>query len=145
LEDAFPLQKGQGNTENALIFFSEYVFSLKDYPQRTKKHIPTPLRKSTCKRLNMYLRWMVRTDNKGVDFGLWKKIEPAQLICPCDVHVDRVGRKLGLITRKLTDWQTALELTGNLKELDPSDPVKYDFALFGLGIEEGWRGDVEAS
>ena len=76
-----------------------------------------------------------------MDFGLWKKITPAQLICPCDVHVDRVGRKLKLITRKLTDWQTALELTENLKKLDAIDPVKYDFALFGLGIEEGWGKD----
>lgn len=138
LEDAFPVKAMDVNTENALIYFSDYVFSLEDYPARTKKHIPTPIRKSTCKRLNMYLRWMVRTDNHGVDFGLWKKISPAQLICPCDVHVDRVGRKLKLITRKLTDWQTTLELTKNLKELDASDPVKYDFALFGLGIEEGW-------
>ncbi len=141
LEDAFPVNSDDINTENALVCFSDYVFSMEDYPQRTKKHIPTPIRKSTCKRLNMYLRWMVRTDNCGVDFGLWKKIKPAQLICPCDVHVDRVGRKLGLITRKLTDWQTALELTGNLKTFDASDPVKYDFALFGLGIEEGWAGE----
>lgn len=141
LEDAFPVQTTDTNTENALIHFSDYAFSLEDYPARTKKHIPTPIRKSTCKRLNMYLRWMVRSDNSGVDFGLWKKINPAQLICPCDVHVDRVGRKLKLITRKLTDWQTALELTENLKRMDATDPVKYDFALFGLGIEEGWGKD----
>jgi uncharacterized protein (TIGR02757 family) len=86
----------------------------------------------------MYLRWMVRRDNSGVDFGLWNKISPAQLVCPCDLHVDRVGRRLKLIKRKQTDWQTALELTANLRKLDPTDPVKYDFALFGLGIEEGW-------
>jgi uncharacterized protein (TIGR02757 family) len=79
---------------------------------------------------------MVRDDDKRVDFGLWKRIKPAQLICPCDLHVDRVGRKLGLITRKQTDWQTALELTERLREFDPVDPVKYDFALFGLGVEE---------
>jgi uncharacterized protein (TIGR02757 family) len=84
----------------------------------------------------MFLRWMVRSDDAGVDFGLWKKISPAQLICPCDLHVDRVGRKLGLISRKQTDWLTALELTDRLREFDPEDPVKYDFALFGLGIEE---------
>jgi uncharacterized protein (TIGR02757 family) len=86
----------------------------------------------------MYLRWMVRTDNKGVDFGIWKNISPSQLICPCDLHVDRVARKLKLIKRKQTDWQTAVELTHELRKLDPLDPVKYDFALFGLGIE-GWR------
>ena len=86
--------------------------------------------------MNMFLRWMVRKDDKGVDFGLWNKIKPADLICPCDIHVDRVGRKLGLITRKQTDWVTALELTQNLKNYDPDDPVKYDFALFGLGVEE---------
>lgn len=81
---------------------------------------------------------MVRRDDRGVDFGIWKKISPSHLICPCDVHVDRVARKLNLITRKQTDWETALELTMNLRRFDASDPVKYDFALFGLGIEEGW-------
>jgi uncharacterized protein (TIGR02757 family) len=84
----------------------------------------------------MFLRWMVRKDNCGVDFGVWNIIKPADLICPCDVHVDRVSRKLGLITRKQTDWLTAIELTEKLKELDPIDPVRYDFALFGLGVEE---------
>ena len=82
----------------------------------------------------MYLRWMVRNDKSGVDFGLWKKIKPAQLLCPLDVHVDRVGRKLGLIERKQTDWETVLELTENLRSFDPKDPVKYDFALFGIGV-----------
>ncbi|MEQ9021313.1 MAG: DUF2400 family protein, partial [Pseudomonadales bacterium] len=81
-------------------------------------------------------RWMVRQDDKGVDFGIWHTIKPNQLICPCDLHVDRVARKLGLIKRKQTDWQTAIELTENLRKLDPTDPVKYDFALFGLGVEE---------
>lgn len=141
LETAFKITEGDSNTENALIYFNNYVFSLDDHPERTRKHIPTPIRKSTCKRLNMYLRWMVRQDKAGVDFGIWKSIKPAQLICPCDVHVERVGRRLKLITRKLTDWQTALELTDNLKKLDATDPVKYDFALFGLGIEEGWSGE----
>ncbi len=84
----------------------------------------------------MYLRWMVRQDEKGVDFGIWKTIKPADLVCPCDVHVGRVARKLGLITRPQTDWETATELTRHLQEFDPADPVKYDFALFGLGIEE---------
>lgn len=116
--------------------FFHYFFSLEDHPVRTYKHIPSPARKSACKRLNMYLRWMVRQDDCGVDFGLWERIAPAQLICPCDLHVDRVARKLGLITRKQTDWQTAVELTANLRLLDSHDPVKYDFALFGLGVEE---------
>ena len=84
----------------------------------------------------MFLRWMVRKDNCGVDFGIWNSIKPSELICPCDLHVDRVARKLNLITRKQTDWQTAVELTERLREFDPLDPVKYDFALFGLGIME---------
>ena len=84
----------------------------------------------------MFLRWMVRQDENGVDFGIWNTIKPAQLICPCDLHVDRVARKLGLVNRKQTDWQTVIELTERLKEMDANDPVKYDFALFGLGIEE---------
>jgi len=138
LEEAFLL--GQNNQldamESILARFHQFFFSLPFSPSRTKKHIATPARKAACKRINMYLRWMVRSDDKGVDFGLWKKINPSQLICPCDLHVDRVGRKLGLITRKQTDWLTALELTQKLREFDPEDPVKYDFALFGLGIEE---------
>ncbi|MRX48329.1 TIGR02757 family protein [Pedobacter puniceum] len=124
--------------EGNLNFFRSYFFSLPDFPHRTKKHISSPLQKSTCKRLNMFLRWMVRHDDKGVDFGIWNRIKPAQLICPCDLHVDRVARKLNLITRKQTDWQTALELTQQLRMLDKDDPVKYDFALFGLGIEENF-------
>jgi uncharacterized protein (TIGR02757 family) len=116
--------------------FHSYFFQDPFAPQRTKKHIATPDRNSACKRINMFLRWMVRKDDKGVDFGLWQTIKPYQLICPCDLHVDRVARKLGLITRKQTDWLTAMELTQRLREFDPSDPVKYDFALFGLGVEE---------
>ncbi len=122
--------------ETGLINFHNTFFSLPDYPKRTIKHVSTPARKSACKRLNMYLRWMVRQDNKGVDFGIWKKISPSQLVCPCDVHVERVARKLRLIKGKGMNWQTALELTTNLRKLDPMDPVKYDFALFGLGISE---------
>jgi uncharacterized protein (TIGR02757 family) len=124
------------NIEAGLNYFRSYFFSLPDSPARTIKHVSSPAQKSTCKRLNMFLRWMVRKDDKGVDFGLWKKIRAAELVCPCDVHVDRVARKLNLIRRKQTDWLTALELTARLRELDASDPVKYDFALFGLGIEE---------
>lgn len=138
LEDAFTVPPGDATVEQGLIGFHHTFFGLEDHPHRTRKHLPTPERKSTCKRINMYLRWMVRADNRGVDFGIWKKISAAQLVCPCDLHVDRVARKLRMIRRKQTDWQTALELTANLRKLDPLDPVKYDFALFGLGIEEGW-------
>ena len=124
------------SAEQALNYFRAYFFSLPDFPRRTMKHISSPMQKSTCKRLNMFLRWMVRKDNAGVDFGIWNTIKPSSLVCPCDLHVDRVARRLELIKRKQTDWLTAVELTENLKKLDPNDPVKYDFALFGLGIEE---------
>lgn len=136
LETAFGqwMQPGDASIENALVGFHNYFFSLEDAPQRTKKHIATPARGATCKRLCMFLRWMVRRDSCGVDFGLWQTISPAQLVCPVDLHVARVARQLGLITRKQTDWQTALELTGKLKAFDPADPAKYDFALFSLGV-----------
>lgn len=135
LEDAFIPETGFSDMENSLIYFERSFFDYPHAPLRTKKHIATPARNSTCKRLNMFLRWMVRNDNRGVDFGLWKKIQPKHLICPIDVHVDRTARQLGLISRKQTDWKTALELTENLRLLDAEDPVKYDFALFGLSIE----------
>ncbi len=138
LEDAF-LQAGNGaqwNAQSSLTSHFDYFFAMPEHPTRTYKHISNPARKSACKRLNMFLRWMVRKDDRGVDFGLWHSIPMSELICPCDVHVDRVGRKLGLIERKQTDWLTAVELTNKLKRLDPKDPVKYDFALFGLGVEE---------
>ncbi|WP_374164501.1 TIGR02757 family protein [Arcticibacter sp. MXS-1] len=130
------LQVDHHRVENMLNHFRTYFFSLPDFPSRTIKHVTSPSQRSTCKRLNMFLRWMVRKDDKGVDFGLWTRISPSQLMCPCDLHVDRVARKLGLISRKQTDWQTVNELTERLREFDPHDPVKYDFALFGLGIEE---------
>lgn len=130
------LQAKGERVELALNHFRKYFFSLPDSPKRTVKHVSAPSQKSTCKRLNMFLRWMVRKDENGVDFGIWNRINASQLICPCDLHVERVARKLGLINRKQVDWQTALELTGHLRDLDPTDPVKYDFALFGLGIEE---------
>ncbi|MBK7652020.1 MAG: TIGR02757 family protein [Flammeovirgaceae bacterium] len=136
LEDAFVVQATDTTIEAGLINFHKIFFSLPDFPARTIKHVSTPARKSACKRLSMFLRWMVRQDEKGVDFGLWKRILPSQLVCPCDVHVERVARKLNLISRKGMNWQTALELTSNLRKLDPVDPVKYDFALFGLGIME---------
>ncbi len=137
LEDAFLIgqETGAQTVESGLIGFQRVFTDSEYFPDRTRKHIASPLRKSSCKRLNMFLRWMVRQDEQGVDFGLWKRIRPHQLVCPCDVHVDRVGRLLGLIKRPVTDWQTALELTASLREFSPDDPVKYDFALFGLGIE----------
>jgi len=129
-------------TVNALNSFRTYFFSLPDFPARTKKHISSPSKKSTCKRLNMFLRWMVRKDDRGVDFGLWNSIKPSDLICPTDLHVERVARKLKLISRKQVDWLTATELTENLRKFDPNDPVKYDFALFGLGIEEQFQNRI---
>ncbi|MDQ3277040.1 MAG: TIGR02757 family protein [Bacteroidota bacterium] len=136
LETAFTrgMQPEDANIENALIGFHNYFFSLEDAPPRTKKHIATPARGATCKRLCMFLRWMVRNDTCGVDFGLWKAISPAQLVCPVDLHVARVARQFSLITRKQTDWLTALELTEHLKGFDATDPAKYDFALFSLGV-----------
>lgn len=138
LETAFSrwMQPGDRTVEKALCGFHTYFFSLEDAPHRTRKHIATPAKKSTCKRLNMLLRWMVREDNSGVDFGIWKTISPAQLVCPIDVHVARVARHFKMISRTQTDWYTALELTGYLCQLCPEDPVKYDFALFGLGVTE---------
>jgi uncharacterized protein (TIGR02757 family) len=138
LEDAFLLYEKSAayEAEKALKGFHHYMFDDPYAPSRTKKHIPTPERKSTCKRINMYLRWMVRKDGRGVDFGLWNKIPKSALICPFDLHVERVARRLGLVSRKQSDWNTALELTQNLRLLDPDDPVKYDFSLFGLGAFE---------
>ncbi|WP_394344146.1 TIGR02757 family protein [Sphingobacterium phlebotomi] len=137
LEDAFLIDNQINKTfsmERSLNEFKVYFFSLPDYPIRTRKHISSPLQKSSCKRLNMFLRWMVRKDDKGVDFGIWNRIKPSDLICPCDVHVERVARKFGLITADKVNWKTAVELTENLKRFDPEDPVKYDFALFGIGV-----------
>lgn len=140
LETAFSswMQRGDTDTTRALAGFHHYFLSLPDAPGRTHKHVPTPERGSTCKRLNMYLRWMVRRDRKGVDFGLWRSFRPDQLVCPIDVHVARTARRFGLLQRTQTDWQAALELTGQLRRMDPKDPVRYDFALFGLGAEEGY-------
>ncbi len=138
LEDAFLVGQEHNkriDVELALNAFKMYFFSLPDYPYRTRKHISSPAQKSTVKRINMFLRWMVRQDDKGVDFGIWKRLSPKDLICPCDVHVERVARKFGLITLDKVNWNTAQELTTNLRLLDPLDPVKYDFALFGLGVE----------
>lgn len=141
LEEAF-IVKDEENPEyymeKSLTAFHQLFFNDPLAPHRTKKHIATPIRKSACKRINMFLRWMVRKDDQGVDFGIWKNISPRVLICPCDVHVERVSRELGLIERTKADWQTATELTATLRMLDAEDPVKYDFALFGLGVMEGF-------
>lgn len=138
LETAFSkwMKKSDVNIEPALNGFYQYFFSLPHVPERTKKHIAAPIKNSTCKRLNMFLRWMVRQDQKGVDFGIWKNISPSQLICPIDLHVARVARRFDLLKRKQTDWLAAIELTDQLKKFDNNDPVKYDFALFGLGVIE---------
>jgi uncharacterized protein (TIGR02757 family) len=133
-KDAYP--EISHAAEKRLTHFHRYFFSLEDAPERTRKHIATPERGSACKRLNMFLRWMVRNDNTGVDFGIWQQIAPTELICPLDLHVARVARKLGLLRRKNNDWLAALELTKKLRQLDTNDPVKYDFALFGLGVME---------
>lgn len=140
LEEAF-INNGSMSVESALINFHNYFFSLDEAPQRTRKHIPTPLRGSACKRLNMYLRWMVRKDKCGVDFGIWDKLTPSQLICPLDLHVERTAHKLNLLSRDKADWKAALELTKNLRMLDKNDPIKYDFALFAVSIEE--QGIIE--
>ncbi len=138
LETAFSrhLHPDDTTVENALRGFHYDFFDHSYAPDRTRKHVATPARGSTCKRLNMFLRWMVRKDATGVDFGLWNNIRPAQLLIPLDVHVERVARRLGLLHRKQADWPAVLELTENLRAFDPEDPVKYDFALFGLGVLE---------
>ena len=140
LESAFFFHHNDGkkinNITDALIHFQQYFMSLEDAPQRTKKHISSPAAGSTCKRLNMFLRWMVRKDQAGVDFGIWTAVKPSQLIIPIDVHVARIARTLGILTRPQTDWQAALELTNYCRTLDNKDPVKYDYALFSLGVIE---------
>lgn len=128
---------------SALSAFHHYFFSVEEdgeriAPPRTRKHISTPEKNSSCKRINMFLRWMVRKDGNGVDFGIWQRIPMSLLICPLDLHVARVARRLGLLTRERSDWQAALELTEGLSLLDKDDPVKYDFALFGLGVMESF-------
>ncbi|WP_321279577.1 TIGR02757 family protein [Marinifilum fragile] len=136
LESVFTkgLKKG-GDVKSAIAYFRE-VFFEPEHLVRTQKHISNVLKKSSAKRINMYLRWMVRDDERGVDFGLWKGIESKDLFLPLDVHTGNVGRKLGLLTRKQSDWPAVEEITMNLRSFDPNDPVKYDYALFGLGIFE---------
>ena len=140
LETAFSagLRPSDRSIEKALIHFHSYFFSL-PHLQRTEKHLQSPARKSACKRLNLYLRWMVRRDEQGVDFGLWQNIHPRQLICPLDVHVHRTAVKLKLISRPQPDWLCATLLTKKLRSFDSEDPVKYDYALFGLGLEQSGK------
>lgn len=134
LEEAF--FPSDESVKNALVHFNKVFFESDLAPQRTKKHVSTPLRNSSCKRLNMFLRWMVRYDDRGVDFGVWKSISPAQLKIPLDVHVYNVATNLGLLTREKADWLAVEELTSRLSEFDPEDPVKYDYALFSLGVNQ---------
>ena len=137
LETVFSTDKNDDelDTSNFICSFRKAFFSPSHLP-RTEKHVSNPLKGSSSKRLNMMLRWFCRHDTNGVDFGIWNKIKPNQLVCPLDVHTGNVGRKLGLLKRKQNDWKAAIELTNNLKKLDPIDPIKYDFALFGLGVFE---------
>jgi uncharacterized protein (TIGR02757 family) len=134
LETAF--LKSDGLLKDKLIAFQKYFFLLPEYPERTKKHVSSPLKNSACKRINMFLRWMVRKDSKGVDFGIWNQISTKDLIIPCDVHVERTAQILNLTTLEKPGWKMAEEITSNLIRIDDQDPVKYDFALFGLGIEK---------
>lgn len=115
--------------------FREVFFEI-HHPERTQKHISNVLKGASAKRLNMFLRWMVRTDQNRVDFGLWNKIPMSELFLPLDVHTGNIARKLGLLTRKQNDWKAVEEITEVLRRFDPKDPIKYDFALFGLGVFE---------
>jgi uncharacterized protein (TIGR02757 family) len=125
------------NLQNNISNFKKTFFEI-PHQIRTQKHISDPMNGSAAKRINMYLRWMCRQDNKGVDLGIWKSISPSLLSCPLDVHSGNVARKLGLLSRKQNDRKALEELDLKLRELDPNDPVKYDFALFGLGVFEGF-------
>ncbi|NJN25642.1 MAG: TIGR02757 family protein [Cyclobacteriaceae bacterium] len=137
LETLFsPIDKMAENTRTSILRFHTAFTSPSCFPMRTGKHVASPSKKSACKRINMFLRWMVRKDASGVDFGLWQHIKPHQLVCPCDVHVVRIARELKLVTGKLVNWDMAEELTANLKIYDAQDPVKYDFALFGMGLNK---------
>lgn len=126
------------NVFSAIVSARNLLSQRPDFPSRTHKHLANPAKGSSAKRINMFLRWMVRDDRRGVDFGLWKGIEKRQLICPLDVHTGNVGRKLGLLERKQNDWKAAAELTNNLASFCAEDPVKYDFSLFGLGVIDGF-------
>jgi len=135
LETVFAGSVTESSTQPAIHHFKKEFFSL-PYPERTFKHVSDPANGSAAKRINMFLRWMVRADNCGVDFGIWKSISPRQLSCPLDVHSGNVARKLGLLTRRQNDSKALEELDYNLRLMDNNDPVKYDYALFGLGVFE---------
>lgn len=135
LEEVFSEYKQHDNIQNSIHHFKKLFFEL-EHPDRTQKHISDPHKGSAAKRINMFLRWMIRNDNTGVDFGLWSSISPSILSCPLDVHSGNVARKLGLLSRKQNDAKALKELDNNLRKMDPDDPVKYDFALFGLGVFE---------
>ena len=135
LERVMTVKKGQTSYKNAIHNLKQLFFEI-PHQQRTKKHISDPLKNSAAKRINMFLRWMVRNDKAGVDFGVWKTHNTANLSCPLDVHSGNVARKLQLLLRKQNDWKALTELDTNLRKLDQNDPVKYDFALFGLGVFE---------
>ncbi len=137
LEAVFAKHADADFLQNSISEFKRTFFEI-DHLKRTEKHVSDPLRKSAAKRINMYLRWMIRKDNTGVDFGIWESLSPAQLSCPLDVHSGNVARKLGLLHRKQNDAKALLELDTSLRTLDKTDPVKYDFALFGLGVFEGF-------
>ncbi|RTY81698.1 TIGR02757 family protein [Flavobacterium sp. LS1P28] len=137
LEAVFSKHQETHSMQKSIHEFKKIFFEI-PHPHRTQKHISDPLNNSAAKRINMYLRWMIRQDNKGVDLGIWKSISPASLSCPLDVHSGNVARKLGLLTRKQNDGKALSELDTNLRKLDGIDPVKYDFALFGLGVFEGF-------
>ena len=135
LEPVFNSNITADSTQFAIHHFKNIFFEL-EHPLRTQKHVSDPIKGSAAKRINMFLRWMVRNDNTGVDFGIWKSISPSILSCPLDVHSGVVARKLGLLKRKQNDAKALHELDTNLRLLDPADPVKYDFAVFGLGVFE---------
>ncbi len=137
LESIFTKHQETNSMQKSIHEFKKAFFDI-EHPFRTQKHISDPLNNSAAKRINMYLRWMIRQDNKGVDLGIWKNISPTKLSCPLDVHSGNVARKLGLLSRKQNDGKALAELDLNLRKLDPNDPVKYDFALFGLGVFEGF-------
>jgi uncharacterized protein (TIGR02757 family) len=137
LEGVFAKHAENNSLQNSIHEFKKYFFEI-EHLERTKKHVSDPLKNSAAKRINMYLRWMIRDDNKGVDFGIWKSLSPSQLSCPLDVHSGNVARKLGLLIRKQNDGKARAELDSALRKLDKNDPVKYDFALFGLGVFEGF-------
>jgi uncharacterized protein (TIGR02757 family) len=137
LESAFiSQQEGRQTMELRLATFNKNFFSLPEISQRTRKHISNPLSGSRCKRMIMFLRWMVRKDSNGVDFGVWNQIQPSELMIPLDVHVERTARALGLLKRKNLDWKAVMELSQECRNLRPEDPALYDFALFGLSQEK---------